>query len=118
MNFRNTINKRYTARKKRTRAKISGTKERPRVSVFRSNRGLFIQFIDDAAGHTLASASAKELGKTKANKSELAQKLGVLAAKKAVEAGITKAVFDKGAYKYHGRIKAVSDALRANGIHI
>jgi large subunit ribosomal protein L18 len=101
----------------RIRAKLSGTSERPRLSVFRSNKYTYAQAIDDSAGKTLASASTRALkeGKTK---SEKASSLGSLMAKKAKEAGIEAMVFDKGSYKYHGRVKNVAEALRESGIKI
>jgi large subunit ribosomal protein L18 len=101
----------------RVRAKVSGSAARPRLSVFRSNRYTYAQAIDDVSGKTLASASTRQLkeGKTK---SEKATNLGTLMAKKAKEAGIEAMVFDKGSYKYHGRVKNVAEALRESGIKI
>jgi large subunit ribosomal protein L18 len=103
-------------RHKRIRAKINGTAECPRFSVFRSNRGMFLQLIDDEAGKTLVSAFTKEIKKTKVNKTEMAAELGKLLAQKAVAKKIARAVFDKGAYKFHGRIKAVAEGARAGGL--
>lgn len=103
-------------RKKRVRAKVSGTSERPRLSVFRSNRGFYLQIIDDSKGITLASAHSKELKKAAKNNIEQATELGKLLAKKAQDKKITKLVFDKSAYKYHGRVKAIADAVREVGI--
>ena len=104
-------------RKKRVRAKVSGTSERPRLSVFRSNKGFYLQIIDDSKGITLASAHSKELkGEPKTNNIEQAVKLGQLLAKKAKEKKIEKLVFDKSAYRYHGRVKAIADAVREAGI--
>ena len=101
--------------KYRVRNKISGTAERPRMSVFRSNKQIYVQIIDDLAGVTLASASS--LGMTdKVNKKEQATKVGELIAKKAQEAGITTVVFDRNGYLYHGRIKEVADAARNGGL--
>lgn len=94
----------------RSRAKTRGTGERPRLSVFRSNRGLYVQLIDDVQGKTLASASAKG-----ANVS-FGEKIGVEIAAKAKELGITKVVFDRGAYLYHGKVKAIAEAARKNGL--
>lgn len=98
----------------------------PRVSVFKSNRNIFIQFIDDLAGKTLLSsdvsvgastkASGQQKNKIKGNKTEIAAKIGELLAKKASEAGITKVVFDRGGFKYHGRVKALADGLRKGGL--
>jgi len=101
----------------RVRAKLSGSAERPRLSVFRSNRYTYAQAIDDTSSKTLVSASTRQLkeGKTK---SEKATGLGMLIAKKAKEVGIKAMVFDKGSYKYHGRVKNVAEALRESGIKI
>ncbi|MCQ2268638.1 MAG: 50S ribosomal protein L18 [Bacteroidaceae bacterium] len=100
--------------KYRVRNKISGTPECPRLSVFRSNKQIYVQVIDDLAGKTLAAASS--LGLEAANKSEQAQKVGALIAQKAQEAGITKVVFDRNGYLYHGRVKEVADAARNGGL--
>ncbi len=89
--------------KYRVRNKISGTAERPRMSVFRSNKQIYVQVIDDDAQKTLVSASS--LGLEKMNKSEQAEKVGEMVAKKAIEAGITAVVFDRNGYLYHGRVK-------------
>lgn len=102
-------------RKKRVRAKVSGTSDRPRLSVFRSNRGFYLQLIDDQKGITLVSAHSKEL-KAKNNNIEIASKLGELIAKKALDKKIKKVVFDKSAYRYHGRVKAIAEAARKNGL--
>ena len=99
----------------RVRSKLSGTAKRPRLSVFRSNRGLYLQLIDDSKGSTLVSAHVKEL-KSKGTKAELASALGKLLAEKAQKAGIKEVVFDRGSYRYHGRIKAVADAAREQGL--
>ena len=101
--------------KYRVRNKISGTPERPRMSVFRSNKQIYVQLIDDLTGTTLASASS--LGMTeKMTKVEQAAKDGELIAKKAQEAGITTVVFDRNGYLYHGRVKEVADAARNGGL--
>ena len=97
------------------RGKISGTAERPRLTVFRSNKQIYAQVIDDTVGKTLAAASS--LGMTeKMPKKEQAAKVGELIAKKAQEAGITKVVFDRNGYLYHGRVKEVADAARNGGL--
>lgn len=100
-------------RKRRVRAKVLGTAERPRLSVFRSSRYLYAQLIDDIKGHTLAALSTKTLlNKAKAKtKTEQASVLGKMLAEKAEKAGIKKMVFDRGFYKYHGRIKALAEAF-------
>ncbi|MBQ0022103.1 MAG: 50S ribosomal protein L18 [Prevotellaceae bacterium] len=100
--------------KYRVRNKISGTAERPRMSVFRSNKQIYVQVIDDDAQKTLVSASS--LGLEKTNKSEQAAKVGEMIAKKALEAGITTVVFDRNGYLYHGRVKEVADAARNGGL--
>ncbi len=104
----------------RVRARIFGTPERPRVSVFRSNRHTFVQAIDDTVGKTIVSSvigSAKKSA-LKGKKTEVAAAIGQKLAEKMKEKGITQAVFDKGSSKYHGRVKAVADGLRAGGIKI
>ena len=101
--------------KYRVRNKISGTAERPRMSVFRSNKQIYIQLIDDLSGKTLVASSS--LGITeKLPKKEQAAKVGELIAKKAQEAGITTVVFDRNGYLYHGRVKEVADAARNGGL--
>ena len=94
--------------KYRVRNKISGTPERPRMSVFRSNKQIYVQLVDDTVGKTLAAASS--LGMEAMPKKEQAAKVGALIAKKAQEAGITTVVFDRNGYLYHGRVKEVADA--------
>ena len=100
--------------KYRVRNKISGTKECPRMSVFRSNKQIYVQIIDDLKGETLASASS--LGMEPMPKKEQAAKVGELIAKRAQEAGITTVVFDRNGYLYHGRVKEVADAARNGGL--
>ncbi|MEG1673949.1 MAG: 50S ribosomal protein L18 [Bacteroidales bacterium] len=100
--------------KRRIRGKISGTASRPRLTVFRSNKQIYVQVIDDLAGKTLASASSA--GMEAAPKAELAGKVGEAIAKKAQEAGITNVVFDRNGYLYHGRVKALADAARNGGL--
>ena len=100
--------------KHRVRNKIAGTAERPRMSVFRSNKQIYVQVIDDDTQRTLVAASS--LGLENVNKSEQAAKVGELIAKKALEAGITKVVFDRNGYLYHGRVKQVADAARNGGL--
>ena len=100
--------------KYRVRNKISGTAERPRMSVFRSNKQIYVQIINDLNGTTLVSASS--LGMEACPKKEQAAKVGELAAKKALEAGITTVVFDRNGYLYHGRVKEVAEAARKGGL--
>ena len=97
------------------RGKISGTTERPRLTVFRSNKQIYAQVIDDTTGKTLAAASSLKLD-VKAPKKEIAAKVGELIAKRAKKAKISKVVFDRGGYQYHGRVEALADAARENGL--
>lgn len=109
--------KRYR-RHRRVRAKVSGTSERPRLCVFRSAKHIYAQMIDDQRGKTLVSASDKELKNTKnLKKVERAKEVGKLIAKKAVEKKIESAVFDRGGYKYHGRVKALAEGAREGGLN-
>ncbi|MBM3231042.1 50S ribosomal protein L18 [Candidatus Peregrinibacteria bacterium] len=101
-------------RKKKIRSKVNGSSDRPRLSVFRSNLQITAQIIDDSAGKTLVFASTKEL-KSKPTM-DGAKKLGVALAKKAKEKKIDSVVFDRNAYKYHGRVKALADAAREGGL--
>lgn len=101
--------------KLRVRGKIAGTTERPRLTVFRSNKQIYAQVIDDLTGKTLAAASSLKLT-DKAPKKEIAAKVGELIAKSAQEAGITTVVFDRNGYLYHGRIKELADAARKGGL--
>ncbi|MDO8557378.1 MAG: 50S ribosomal protein L18 [Candidatus Jorgensenbacteria bacterium] len=103
----------------RVRARISGTKEKPRLSIFRSNRFTYAQLIDDEAGKTLAAASShKEKGAKAGKKIESAGVIGKHIAEQAKKAGINTAVLDRGKYRYHGRVKAVVDAAREAGLKI
>lgn len=114
---------RQALRRKRhlgVRAKVRGTIQRPRVSVFRSNRNIYAQLVDDEAGHTLASASDQTVGAdqkaVKLSKVEKAREVGQALAKKAHKLKITQVVFDRGGYRYHGRVRALAEALRGEGI--
>lgn len=100
--------------KNRIRGKISGTAERPRMSVFRSNKGIYVQLIDDLAGSTLCAASSK--GLEGGTKTEIAAKVGEEIAKKAQEKGIEAVVFDRNGYLFHGRVKSLADAARKGGL--
>lgn len=95
---------------RRIRKKIYGTTERPRLAIFRSNKGIYAQVIDDSAGKTLVAASFKEI--EGANKTTQANAVGQLIAKKAMDAGITEVIFDRGGYLYHGRVKALAEGAR------
>ena len=104
----------------RIRKIVSGTAERPRMSVFRSNKQIYVQFIDDLKGVTLASASSSDeqiAGKSKGlNKSQVAALVGKLAAERATEKGISSVSFDRSGYLYHGRVKMLADAAREGGL--
>jgi large subunit ribosomal protein L18 len=102
-------------RHRRVRGKVSGTAERPRLVVFRSNRGIEAQLVDDAAGKTLYAASWLQ-AKSKGNKVEQAAEVGKLLADSARAGGVKQVVFDRGGYLYHGRVKALADAARKGGL--
>ena len=104
-------------RRRRVRAKVVGTAERPRISVFRSNRGIFAQLIDDDAGRTLASVNWTEADLRSLKPLEQAKKAGELLAERAKAAGIETAVFDRGGYQYHGRVKALAEGARESGLN-
>ncbi|HNX10870.1 MAG TPA: 50S ribosomal protein L18 [bacterium] len=116
MNKQIAKNSKLERRHVRVRAKIEGTAARPRLNVFRSNTGLFLQLIDDVKGVTLVSADSKELKDVKKPKLELAKTLGELLAKKAQDKKISAVVFDRGGYRYHGRVKAVAEGARQGGL--
>src|SRR3954463_1044120 len=103
-------------RRRRVRSKVHGTAERPRISVFRSNRGIFAQVIDDEAGRTLASVQWTEDALRSLKPMEQASEAGKLLASRAKEAGIDTAVFDRGGYRYHGRVKALAEGAREGGL--
>jgi large subunit ribosomal protein L18 len=105
-------------RRRRVRAKIVGTAERPRISVFRSNRGIQAQLVDDLAGHTLAAVSWTESDLRSLKPMEQAGKAGELLAERAKAAGVESAVFDRGGYRYHGRVKAFADGVREGGLTV
>ena len=105
-------------RRRRVRAKISGTAERPRISVFRSNRGISAQLVDDVAGHTLAAVNWTEEPLRGKPSMEQATAAGKLLAERAQAAGISTAVFDRGGYQYHGRVKAFAEGVREGGLTV
>lgn len=109
---------RRLARHRRVRRKVAGTAERPRLGVFRSNRGVFAQLVDDEAGHTLVSADWITLRRSgfSGSKTDQAAAVGKLLAERAQSAGIRQAVFDRGGYLYHGRVKALAEAAREGGL--
>ena len=98
------------------RAKVRGTAERPRISVFRSNRGIFAQLIDDDSGRTLAAVNWTEADLRELEPMEQAKRAGELLAERAKAAGVESAVFDRGGYQYHGRVKALADGAREGGL--
>ena len=103
-------------RRRRVRAKIRGTAQRPRLAVFRSNRGVAAQLIDDDKGHTLAAVNWTEPELKGLERMEQAQRAGALMAARAKEAGVGTVVFDRGGYRYHGRVKALADGAREGGL--
>jgi len=113
-----TKNERRAKIKRRIRGRLSGTTERPRLTVFRSNSDIYVQLIDDLKGHTLVSASSKdkEFASSKTNKVEQSKAVGKLVADRAKSAGIVSVVFDRNGYLYHGRVKAVAEGAREEGL--
>jgi large subunit ribosomal protein L18 len=103
-------------RHKRVRKHIFGTAERPRLVVFRSNRGIAAQLVDDTVGRTIAAASSLDVGNGKGTKSDQATEVGKLLAANAKKADVKSAVFDRGGYLYHGRVKALAEAAREGGL--
>ena len=103
-------------RRRRVRAKVHGTAERPRLAVFRSNRGIGAQLIDDVAGHTLAAVNWTEGDLKDLKATDQAKRAGELLAERAKAAGVESAVFDRGGYRYHGRVKALADGAREGGL--
>jgi large subunit ribosomal protein L18 len=103
-------------RRRRVRAKVRGSAERPRLSVFRSLRGIQAQLIDDDKGHTVASVTWVEKDLSKLQRTEQAKKAGALLAARAKEAGVETCVFDRGGYQFHGRVKALAEGAREAGL--
>jgi large subunit ribosomal protein L18 len=103
-------------RHRRVRRRVTGTAERPRLAVYRSNRGIAAQLIDDVAGRTLAAASNQDKSLAGKARAETPAAVGKLVAERARKAGIASVVFDRGGYLYHGRVKALADAARENGL--
>lgn len=101
----------------RVRKRLSGTQERPRVSLFRSNKNIYLQLIDDSEGKTLASASSLKSDNNSINK-DLSKKLGIEFGEKISKLGIKKVVFDRGGYLYHGKVAAIADGIRESGIEV
>lgn len=109
---------RRSIRHRRVRKRVAGTAARPRLSVFRSNKQIYVQLIDDLSGKTLAAASSVDAGTTGTSdgKTAVAVAVGEAIAKKATESGIKQVVFDRAGYKYHGRVKALADGARSGGL--
>ena len=103
-------------RRRRVRAKVRGSAERPRIAVFRSNRGIFAQLIDDDAGRTLAAVNWTEDQLKGLPRMDQAKKAGELLAQRAKEAGVSTCVFDRGGYRYHGKVRALADGAREGGL--
>jgi large subunit ribosomal protein L18 len=111
-----TPEQRRLRRRRRVRAKIRGSEERPRLAVYRSNRGLFAQLIDDDRGHTVAQVSWTEADLRKLEPAERAKRAGELLAERARKAGVETCVFDRGGYRFHGQIAALAEGARDNGL--
>ena len=111
-----TVREARLRRHRRVRGKVTGTEQRPRLAVFRSNRGIFAQLVDDATGKTLASSSWISLKGATGDKSEQAREVGKRLAAAAKAAGIETVVFDRGGYLYHGRVKALAEGAREGGL--
>jgi large subunit ribosomal protein L18 len=103
-------------RRRRVRARVVGSAERPRLSVYRSNRGVFAQLVDDRAGHTLAAVNWIEPELRKLSAAEQAKRAGELLAERAKSAGVESCVFDRGGYQFHGRVKALAEGAREGGL--
>jgi len=111
-----TKQQRRLRRRRRVRAKVSGTADRPRLSVYRSNRGVFAQLVDDREGKTLAAVNWTEPDLRKLQPTEQAKKAGSLLAERAKKAGVEDCVFDRGGYQFHGRVRALAEGAREGGL--
>jgi large subunit ribosomal protein L18 len=111
-----TSQQRRLRRRRRVRSRVTGTAERPRLSVYRSNKGIFAQLIDDRAGHTVAAVNWIEPELRSLTASAQATKAGELLAERAKAAGVEACVFDRGGYQYHGRVKALAEGAREGGL--
>ena len=111
-----TVREARLRRHRRVRGRVQGSTERPRLVIFRSNRGIAAQLVDDSAARTLASASHLALKGFKGSKSEQAAEVGKLLAKNAKQAGVDACVFDRAGYLYHGRVKSLADGAREGGL--
>jgi large subunit ribosomal protein L18 len=112
----NTKSQSRLRRRRRVRAKVRGSAKRPRLSVFRSNRGIQAQVIDDVAGHTLAAVNWTEDDLKSLKSMDQAKRAGELLAERAKSAGVESVIFDRGGYRYHGRVKALADGARESGL--
>ncbi|MDA3802791.1 MAG: 50S ribosomal protein L18 [Patescibacteria group bacterium] len=108
--------KRNKRRHNKVRTRVSGTPEKPRFNVYRSNKGMYVQLIDDLSGKTLVSADSKEIKGDMSGKVAVSFEMGKMLAEKAKKKDITKVVFDRGSYNYHGRVKAVAEGAREGGL--
>jgi large subunit ribosomal protein L18 len=113
-----TKENRRLKRRRRVRAKISGSQQRPRISVFRSNRGISAQLVDDVGGRTLAAVAWFEPELRGMGKAERAKRQGELLAERAKQAGVSEAVFDRGGYRYHGHVRTFAEAIREAGVTV
>jgi large subunit ribosomal protein L18 len=111
-----TVRDARARRKRRIRGKITGVAERPRLAVFRSNKAIYAQVVDDTAGATLATARSTEVDGAGLDKSAVAKKVGLLVAERAKEKGIGRVVFDRSGYLYHGRVQALAEGAREGGL--
>ena len=111
-----TPEKRRLKRRRRVRAKVHGTAERPRISVFRSNRGIAAQLVDDETGATLAAVQWTEAELRDLKKAQQSTKAGELLAQRAKDAGVEECVFDRGGYRYHGKVRALAEGAREGGL--
>jgi len=116
MSVQSKLNRTRARRALRVRSKVRGTPDRPRLSVFRSNRAIWAQIIDDTSGRTLASAGSVHVAEKGLSKTEQAAKVGEILAERAKAVGIVRVVFDRGPYLYHGRVKALADGARQGGL--
>ena len=113
-----TKQQRRLRRRRRIRAKVRGSAERPRLSVYRSNRGIFAQLVDDDSGTTVAAVNWTESDLRGLGRMEQAKKAGEMLAKRATDAGVSSCVFDRGGYRYHGRVKALAEGAREGGLKL
>lgn len=102
--------------KRGIRSKISGTPDRPRLSVFKSNKGIYAQLIDDLKGHTIAASSSEDVGQKGKINVDVSKLVGKKLAEKAIESGLSICIFDRGGYPYHGRVKALAEGAREGGL--